>query len=220
MAIHATTRAVLFDLDGTLLDTAADLTAAMNAALATINAAPRNAAEMRPYATHGTKGMLQYALGARTADADMPALCAAMLAAYQQHIARHSCFFPGMSAVLAELKQRALRWGIVTNKPAFLTTPLLTHFPQFVDCAVVVSGDTLSVSKPHPDPLLYAAEQIAVAPTECIYVGDDERDISAGKAACMTTLVASWGFIHQHTRPETWQADGILKQPENLLDWL
>lgn len=220
MTAHSTIAAVLFDLDGTLLDTAGDLLAALNHALASINQPAQNFAQTRPYASHGAKGLLEYALGERLVDFDFPTLRATLLEYYAREICVHTQFFPDMESTLDALQQRQIKWGVVTNKPASLTDALLPHFTRFNDSGINVSGDTLPVSKPDPAPLLWAAQQLNVTPQQCLYVGDASRDIEAGNAAGMCSLVAAWGYLHEHDHPELWQASGILASPENLLDWL
>lgn len=142
------------------------------------------------------------------------------LAHYAAHISRHTRLFDTMPEVLATLEAAGMPWGIVTNKPAYLTTPLLEALALHQRAASVISGDTLEVAKPHPRPLLVAAQQCGVLPRQCVYVGDAERDIAAGRSAGMTTLIAGWGYLPSGGEHQGWQADAVVARPLDLLSWL
>ncbi len=211
---------VLFDLDGTLLDTAPDMGRALNRLLIEQGRAALPADEIRPMVSHGSTGLLRLGFGIGPDAANFVPLRDRFLALYGEQLNRETRLFPGMDAVLEVLDARKLPWGVVTNKPAFLTMPLLTELALARRAACVVSGDTLIERKPHPAPLLYACSQVGVAPAECIYVGDAARDVTAGRRAGMTTVVARYGYIGAGERPGSWGANGQVESPIALLDWL
>ncbi|MBL8251783.1 MAG: phosphoglycolate phosphatase [Candidatus Competibacter sp.] len=211
---------VLFDLDGTLVDTAPDLAAALNRLRAERELAPVPVEAIRPTVSQGSPGMLKTAFGVLPDDPLYPELNQRFLRSYRSAIAVESALFSGMAEVLAHLESRAIPWGVVTNKPAWLTEPLLEGLALRSRAACVVSGDTLDKAKPDPEPLLYACERLATSPQRSLYVGDAERDIVAGKRAGMRTLVAGFGYLSAEDRPERWGADGLLDRPDDLLAWL
>lgn len=211
---------VLFDLDGTLLDTAPDLAAALNRLRRERGAPEVPFARIRPTVSHGSPGMLKAGFGI---DADHPLyaeLNQRFLALYQEFIAVETALFPGMAEVLAHLEARAIPWGIVTNKPGFLTEPLLKALGLWTRAACVVSGDTLDKRKPDPEPLWYACKQAGVDPGRSLYVGDAERDVQAGNRAGMIALAAAFGYLDPEDRPHEWGAAGVLSRPADLLHWL
>jgi phosphoglycolate phosphatase len=212
--------AVLFDLDGTYADTAADMGAALNALLAQHGRPALPAAQIRPHVSSGARGLLWAGFGLTPDDAGYMALRTEYLALYAADICRHTRPFDGMDELVATLTARGLRWGIVTNKPGWLTEPLLAALKPLPAPACVVSGDTAPRPKPHPDPLLHACALLDIAPGRCWYVGDDARDIVAGRAAGMTTLAAGWGYLGTGAPPGDWGADGIAAHPLAVLDWL
>lgn len=209
-------KAVLFDLDGTLLDTAPDLGAALNQVLREEGRAEVSNDIYRSYASHGANGLLTLGFGEQDYAADQARLRSAFLAAYSAAIHHHSVLFPGIEEMLSELQQQGYLCAIVTNKPTQLTQQLLPYFAPLNALDVVVCGDTLSVAKPHPQPLLYAAEQLAVEANQCWYVGDAERDILAGRAAGMTTVLAEYGYITPDEVPAQWPADHRIAEPAAL----
>ncbi len=213
-------KAILFDLDGTLLDTAADLGLALNTMLAERNMPVLPHQIIRPLASHGSHGLLAAGFGSAysTASTTQQAqLKAEFLTRYGQNVCVKTSWFEGVEALLEQLYSKGIVCGIVTNKPDQFTQPIVAAFPLLAKMPVVVSGDTLAVAKPHPEPLLYAAKQIHIAPEHCWYVGDAERDIVAGRAAGMTTFLAEWGYISATDTPETWAADYHIAQPAHLL---
>ncbi|MDV6315040.1 HAD-IA family hydrolase [Idiomarina sp. HP20-50] len=212
-------KAVLFDLDGTLLDTAPDLGAALNAVCEQYERPPINAEVFTPKASHGSRGLLQLAFADDYAHMETE-LRHAFLSAYKNNIALHTQPYPGVLELLAVLQRESIKVAIVTNKPERLTQQLLPHFPAFEAIQIVVSGDTLSVSKPSPDPLFYAAEKLGVEPADCLYVGDAERDIEAGRNAGMVTVLAEYGYISNEDQPQRWQADYHIASPLELLQLL
>jgi N-acetyl-D-muramate 6-phosphate phosphatase len=212
-------RAVLFDLDGTLLDTAPDMVGALNALRAEHDLAPLPYDAVRAAVSHGAARVVKIGFP----DSD-PAAAAALqrrfLDIYRGALSRGTRLFPGMDAVLAARARRGLKSGIVTNKPAWLTEPLLEELNLRARFECVVSGDTVAERKPHPLPLLHAADLIHVAPQACVYVGDAERDIQAGRAAGMRTVVAAYGYIGADDSPASWNATGIVDHPQQLLSWV
>ena len=211
---------VLFDLDGTLLDTAPDLVYACNAAALEAGLQPQDLKALRPMVSNGASAMLQLMLDGQERDVDFDSLLDRMLSLYQDHIAVHTRFFDGMDGVLDELENRGLSWGIVTNKLGCFTDPLLQSLDLFTRPGCVISGDTLPQMKPHPMPMLEACRRIGSKPGECVYIGDARRDIDAGKNAGMATLVALYGYIPENDPPHHWGADGLLSKPIDLLAWL
>ncbi|MBE2294986.1 MAG: HAD-IA family hydrolase [Phycisphaerales bacterium] len=211
---------VLFDLDGTLLDTAPDLTLALNRLRRERDLSALPVATIRSTVSHGSPGMLKVGFGLSPDDPLYAELNPRFLEFYREAIAVETRLFPGMSEVLEYLERNAIRWGVVTNKPHELTEPLLKALALWSRAACVVSGDTLPTRKPDPEPLLYACAQIGADPGRSLYIGDAERDILAGRQAGMTTLVAGFGYLSTEDRPETWNADGFLHQPLDLFAWL
>lgn len=211
---------VLFDFDGTLADTAPDLGHALNLLLEESGRPALPLEALRPHASHGSIGLIRFGFGLRPEDKGFEALRGRYLELYEQHLAVATRLFPGAGESLAALESRGLRWGIVTNKPGWLTAPLVRMLGLSVRAACVVSGDTTPRRKPDPDPLLHACEVIGCRPAECLYIGDAERDIIAGRRAGMTTLVARFGYIDHDERPEEWGADGVIDALPELLDWL
>lgn len=214
--LPAAPRAILFDLDGTLADTAPDLAAAVNL-LRTVRGLEPTAYELlRPTASAGARGMIGAAFGLKPDDDGFIELRDAFFANYQAAMAVHSSLFPGIVELLAGIEQAGLAWGIVTNKPARFTDPLVPMIGlQRAGC--VVSGDTTPYAKPHPAPLLEAAQRLQLAPEQCWYVGDDLRDIQAGQAAGMATIACGWGYCGT-IEPQGWNADHLLHTPEELLN--
>ncbi|WP_205701974.1 phosphoglycolate phosphatase [Pseudidiomarina mangrovi] len=212
-------QAVLFDLDGTLLDTADDLGAALNAVLAAEQRPLVAAEHYTPLASHGSAGLLRFAFGEQF-EQRKDELRQKFLAYYADHVAVHTRLYDGVELLLQQLAARGILAGIVTNKPHALTQLVLPYFPSLQALPVVVSGDTLNVAKPHPQPLLHAADQLQVVASRCWYVGDAERDIQAGRAAGMHTVLARYGYIHANDQPEAWGAHAAIEQPQQLLELL
>lgn len=211
---------VLFDLDGTLLDTAPDLANALNAVLEANGRARLPFEHIRPAVSHGGAALIRLGFELEPEHPDFEPLRQQLLDHYQAHIAEHTALFPGMEEVLQHIEQHGLNWGVVTNKPGWLTEPLLDALQLSSRAAGVVSGDTLNERKPHPAPLLHACSLIGSAPRECLYVGDAQRDIEAGHNAGMPTLVALFGYLLEDDRPESWGADALIQTPQEILQWL
>ncbi len=216
----ASASTVLFDLDGTLLDTAPDLAAALNATLQLNGREPLPYERIRPVVSHGGKALIELGFGLDPQHPDFKPLRKQLLDLYQANIAVETRLFPGMDEVLDSLEQRGIRWGIVTNKPGWLTDPLLDALQLSARAACVVSGDTLPERKPHPAPLLHACRLAGCSPAEALYVGDAERDIEAGRNAGMRTLVALFGYLMEHDQPARWGADALIEKPADILDYL
>ena len=212
--------AVLFDLDGTLCDTLPDLAAALDSAAREIGACVVDEARLRPLVSRGTRAMLASVL-ARDADpARNDQVRHRFLERYRSGVAVRTRLFPGMNPVLEILERRGVRWGVVTNKHAWLTEPLLEALGLHRRAACIVSGDSAAHPKPHPAPLLLACERLSVAPGAAAYVGDSRSDVDAGRAAGMITLSAGWGYIDPDDPPHGWGADVEAATPGELLAWV
>lgn len=213
-------RAVLFDLDGTLVDTAPDLIFSLNEMRRRRGLAEMDHGPLRAQASHGTQGLIRLGFGIGHDQPEFQDLRTEFLDIYVEHLTSRSGLFPRMDEVLDGLDERGVSWAVVTNKPAYLTEPLLEGLGLLSRAASVVSGDTCAHPKPHPDPVLHACRQMAVRPEACLYVGDAARDVEAASAAGMPTLVALYGYLGEDDRPETWGAAGFIQTPAGLLDWL
>ncbi|MGH8415056.1 MAG: phosphoglycolate phosphatase [Gammaproteobacteria bacterium] len=211
---------VLFDLDGTLLDTAPDLGAALNQQRAEYNMPPLSHELIRPVVSQGSSALLKLGFGIAPNDSRYAGMRASLLDIYSSCLSRETRLFPGMEPVLKKLERRGLRWGVVTNKPAALTEPLLQAFNLHQRATCIVSGDTTSRRKPHPDQLLHACTLTGCRPADSVYLGDAQGDVQAAHAAGMRALVALYGYIDATERPADWQADGLLEKPADLLAWL
>jgi len=211
--------ALLLDLDGTLLDTAPDMGGALNRLRAEHGLEPLPAQTIRPVVSHGAVRLVALGFPEATGE-EFERLRLRFLDLYAERLAEGTCLFPGFEAVLTTLEARDMPWGIVTNKPGWLTDPLLEALGLGRRAACAVSGDTLAERKPHPLPLLHAARLIGIAAERCVYVGDAERDIQAGRAAGMTTVVAGYGYLSTDDDPRRWRPDGIVDCPGDLLSWI
>ena len=212
---------VLFDLDGTLLDTAPDLGAAVNHVLISEGFAPLSDDIIRQTTSHGALGLLRAGLGDELLEElGATRLRTALLDYYAANLCVGTRPYEGMVDLIEWLDEKQLPWGIVTNKPGFLTEPLLAALPALASCGVTVSADTLPVRKPHPDPMFYACAQLGVEPAECLYVGDHIRDIEAGRAAGMRTAIAGWGYMDPAEATTEWGADWNFSDVAALHRWL
>jgi phosphoglycolate phosphatase len=209
-------RAVLFDLDGTLADTAPDLAAALNKLRSGQGLPPLGLERLRPFASAGARGLVHAGFGVKPGDEDYDALRTAFLEAYRENTCVHTQLFPGIAELLAELARRALPWGIVTNKATRFTDRIVATLGLSPAC--VVCGDTTEHLKPHPAPMRHAADQLKLAPGECMYLGDDLRDIQAARAAGMSAIAVGWGYHHpENGGPGSWQADAVIARPQDLI---
>jgi len=211
---------LLFDLDGTLVDSAPDLAGAANDLRARHGLAPLPYADLRPMVGSGARGMVGVAFGVGPEDARFEGLRDAFLARYAERLLVDTRVFDAVQPVLARLEAAGLPWGIVTNKAMRFTEPIVHGLGLAARAAVVIAGDTTPHAKPHPAPLLEAARRLGVDPRRCAYVGDDHRDIVAGRAAGMTALAAAWGYLGQGEPVQAWGADRVLDAPDQLLNWL
>ncbi len=209
--------AILFDLDGTLIDTAPDMGAALNNLLIEEGLAPIPLEIIRPYVSQGALVLTRLGFSEQVAESEIEPLRLRYLDHYRAIVADDSVLFDCFEVVLDRLEERNIPWGIVTNKPQWLTRPLLEQIGLHQRAAVVICGDTLEKRKPHPLPLIVAAETIGIACKNCVYVGDDPRDIEAGRAAKMKTLIAAYGYISKDSSLDEWQAEGIIESPLDLL---
>lgn len=211
---------VLFDLDGTLVDTAPDMVYALDALLAEEGRPSLAFERARGHVSHGSLGLVRIGFGEDIEPSRTARLRERFIELYAQRLCVDTRLFPGMSDVLETLEANGIPWGVVTNKPGFLTDPLLRALGLNERARCVVSGDTLAERKPHPAPLLHAAELCGLPGEKCIYIGDAERDISAGRAAGMRTYVANWGYIDARDKPVSWGADALLDSPADTLAYI
>ncbi|GAC1630217.1 MAG: HAD-IA family hydrolase [Nevskia sp.] len=208
---------VLFDLDGTLLDSAPDLGLAANLVREGLGMAPLPLDDYRPQASNGARGLLKVALDIAPGQADYEMHKDAFLRHYQANLVTHTRAFDGVPELLAALDEAGLRWGVVTNKVGWLARPVMAGTGLAARAACLVAGDSTPHPKPAPDGLLLAARELGLAAGDCIYVGDDLRDIVAGHAAGMRTVAAGWGYLGAHPDLSTWQADAIAMTPQALI---
>lgn len=213
-------RAILFDLDGTLIDSAPDLGAAADQMRIARGLPSLPMADYRPFAGSGARGMLRVAFGMQPEDAEFPTMREEFFQNYERRMTQDTTVFDGVADMLARIVAQQLHWGVVTNKSKRFTEPLSRQMALFASAGAVVSGDTTPHAKPHPEPLFEAARRIGVDPQDCVYVGDDERDIIAGKAAGMHTVAAVYGYLGEKQSVAHWQADDVINSPHELLKCL
>ena len=212
--------AVLFDLDGTLADTAPDLARTVNMMLANRGLAPVALDKVRPHVSQGARGMIMSAFAIGTGHPDFSAMRDEFLDLYAGNLCIDSRLFPGMESLLAHLEDESIAWGVVTNKMERLARPLIEGLGLGRRAAIVVGGDTCARAKPFPDPLLFAATSMGIAPGNVLYVGDDERDVRAARAAGMPVVVAGYGYLGDGPPPAMWDADAILESVADLERWI
>ncbi len=211
---------VLFDLDGTLADTAPDLVGAVNDCLVARGRPPRPLAQLRSWASHGARGLIGQAFGLTPADPGYDDLRSEFVRRYETRLCQETTLFPGVDAMLGRLEAAGVRWGIVTNKIARLAEPLVRLLQLHERSSCVVSGDTAARPKPDPAPILHALRHCGLAAATSAYVGDDRRDIEAGRAAGVRTVAVAYGYSAGLEDIAGWQADHIIAQPADLLDWV
>ncbi len=211
---------VFFDLDGTLADTAPDLAAALNQILQEQNRPALPLESIRPAVSLGGNAMIKLAFSMEEDDPEFDELRQRFLEIYHQRLHQDTHVFPGIGKALDYIEANNMIWGVVTNKPEWLTHPVMEQLNLTQRTACIVSGDTTEFRKPHPGPMLYACELAKCVPETSLYVGDALRDIEAGRAAGMKTLIADYGYIAKDENPETWNADGSISEPEEIIDWL
>ena len=212
--------AVLFDLDGTLIDSAPDLGAAADKMRTDRGLQSLPASAYRPMAGAGARGMIAVAFGLTVEDIGFEALKEEFFSNYEVRLVDQTYVFEGVAELISRICRAGLKWGIVTNKSARFTVPLTQAMPLFNTAQTIISGDTMPYAKPHPAPLLEAARQLQVPSGRCIYVGDDERDIVAGRAAGMSTVAAAYGYLGEFANTAVWNADFTINQPAELLKLL
>ncbi|MES9899895.1 MAG: HAD-IA family hydrolase [Sedimenticola sp.] len=210
-------RLVLFDLDGTFADTAPDLAYALNCTLQRHGHQELPFEEIRPHVSHGGIALIRAGFGITQDAPRFEEYRQDLLTVYRENISRETRLFPGMELVLDQLESQHLPWGIVTNKPDWLTDPLMEEMELSQRAACIVSGNTTGNSKPHPEPILYACRLVGCSPDECLYVGDAERDIEAGHRAGTATMTALFGYLDDGDRPEQWGADCEINHPTEIL---
>lgn len=213
-------QAVLFDLDGTLADTAPDLGLALNIQRERHGLPALPQETIRPYASHGSKGLLGIGFGIAPGHPEFAAKREEYLALYDEVFCHAPTLFPGVAELLHDIERQGLKWGVVTNKPRRFTQPLIQALGLLARAACIVSGDDCPNSKPHPDTLLLACQQSDSRPEDCMYVGDAERDVVAGLAAGMATVVALYGYLDKQDQPATWGAQHMITTPQELLQLL
>ena len=210
---------ILFDLDGTLLDTAKDLNLSLNRVLQSRQLPPLDPVVTRNASGAGCKGLLKLGLDIDTDHPNYSELANDLLQYYAEHLLDHTNFFPGMEEVLLALDAKQIPWGIVTNKPQRFTQPLMQHFGLDKRARCILSGDSLKQHKPHPEPLLVAANALQIPAAACWYIGDSEVDVQASKAAGMTMVLAMYGYITADDHPAHWGADKTIQQPQEILQF-
>ncbi|WP_348946643.1 HAD-IA family hydrolase [Chitinibacter sp. FCG-7] len=213
-------KAVLFDLDGTLADTAPDMGAALNRLLIEEGIAPRSLDDIRPVTSHGARGLLELGFGIGPSHTRFAELRERFLDLYAEKICEGTTLFDGISELIEEIDARGMRWGIITNKPMRFTDPLVQLLPLPIAPQTCVSGDTVGIPKPDAKPMLHAAAELGIDPIHCLYVGDAERDIEAGRRVGMKTVLANYGYISDTDQPESWGADLSINHPLELLGHL
>ena len=213
-------RAVLFDLDGTLIDSAPDLAGACNDLRAARGLPPLPFELLRPMVGAGARGMIGVGFGRAPSDPGYAELREAFLARYEERMTSETRMFDDVAATIARLRRDGLAWGIVTNKASRLAEPLIAWLGFAGSAGAIVCGDTTPHSKPHPAPMLEAARRLGIDASHCAYVGDDRRDVEAGRAAGMATVVAAWGYLGADDPVEAWGADAIIARPADLTAWI
>ena len=212
--------ALLFDLDGTLADTAPALAYALNQTLIEAGRSPLPLEPIRAVASNGSAPLIKLGFGCEISEDEFECHRQRLLAIYLDNLTRETTLMRGMEGLLQQLEAQSIAWGVVTNKPARFTDPLMAQLGLSERAACTVSGDTTEHSKPHPRPLLHACELIGLQPAQCLYLGDAQRDIEAGQRAEMTTIACRFGYLAPEDEIESWGADQIIDHPQEALTWI
>lgn len=212
--------AVLFDLDGTLVDTAPDLACALNAVLQQQQLEALPYSVIRPIVSNGAEALIKLGFGTELPDEQYQTIKSNFIRYYQHNIATQSILFAGMEAALRHLENAEIPWGIVTNKPEYLTRPLLEKMDLYQRAGCIVCGDQVNNPKPHPEPIYLACQQLGVLPNNAVYIGDAERDIRSGRLAGLKTIACAYGYIPETDDINNWQADSIMQDSSELLEWV
>ncbi|VAW88896.1 Similar to phosphoglycolate phosphatase, clustered with ubiquinone biosynthesis SAM-dependent O-methyltransferase [hydrothermal vent metagenome] len=212
--------AVLFDLDGTLADTAQDLAFALNTLLQEQQRTPILFQEIRPHVSNGANALIKLGFGQQISIAELDTLRARFLNIYRNNLTTHTQLFPGIWEAITFLDENQIKWGIVTNKPQEFTEPLMMELELPSRAAVIVSGDTLKYKKPHPAPIVYACKKLDSHPSATVYIGDAHRDIEAGRRAGTKTLAALFGYLAADDDPTLWKADATINHASEIIPWL
>jgi len=220
MNAHFQLACVLFDLDGTLVDTAPDLLAALHRAMHSHDLPTPDDRRVQPYISYGAAAMVRESLNGSATEQLQKQILATMLEDYQQHIAERTRLFPGMAEVLNDLESRGIKWGVVTNKLRRFTDPLMAALQLTDRAACIISGDTTGNSKPHPEPMLTACRDAGVRPEQSVYIGDSAHDIAAGRSVDMKTVAAAYGYLKPAEDPHSWGADALIQEPLEILHWI
>jgi len=211
---------VLFDLDGTLVDTAPDMAHSLNLLLEEQGEKPLAHDIIRPHVSNGSVALVKLGFGETIESQRLEQLKQRYLEIYQENIHVHSCLFPGMETLLLQIEEAGKKWGVITNKPSWLTEPLLISMGLANRSACMVSGDTTEQRKPHPEPMYHACKLVGVETSECVYIGDAQRDVEAGNNANMKTIIASYGYIGDWEDILSWGADAIIDKPVEIFKYL
>lgn len=211
---------VLFDLDGTLVDTAPDLIACLNEALSHYGLPTAAPEDVKPLISHGARAMIAASQKSSMEEKTQAEILDFLHDCYQRNIAKYSVMFDGMPETLAAIEAQGLKWGIVTNKLARFTNPLIEALNLTSRAACIISGDTAAKPKPYPEPMWLACAQAGVKSEECVFIGDAVHDINAGKNARMKTLAALYGYLNPNDQPETWGADALMESPQHISQWI
>ena len=209
-------KALLLDLDGTLVNTAPDMVATLNRVLAAHKQPKANTPEASKLVSNGAKALLEFGFGDAFKNFSSDQLVSEFLSDYANNVCKESHLYDGMAEILELCEKNDIKWGVITNKPIELSKSLLEGLGLFKRCSILLGGDSLPVRKPDPAPLLHSCMVMSLAPSECLYVGDHERDIIAGNAAGMDTAAALWGYIQEHENPENWKAKFLTNTPQGL----
>ena len=210
-------KSLLLDLDGTLVDTAPDMVGALNRVLLNHGEAQVDYLEASKLVSNGGKALIEHGFGTQIGEEFAASLLREFLDTYQAHVADESTLYTGMEEILEYCEAQGIKWGVITNKPLHLAKGVMQGLGLLDRCAILLGGDSLPVKKPDPVPMLHACMILALAPSECLYVGDHERDIQAGNAAGMDTAVALWGYITEDLDPQSWQAKSLLQSTSGLM---